>query len=349
MAPPKAEAVEEWTLSRVGQLCVLVLMEMALMPLQLLGMALYTAKVWFLTIPRGISGTANEPFFARLLMHWAGTRQDSAAARLAPHLPALGLLMLRLIATYTWPCHVSGFMMSFFAFPPSKPSNMASFVSHRCEFFDRELEAAVQPLGGTGGAPGVRQVVILGAGWDTRAWESLSECPVRIFEVDAPATSRAKQQAVTDAHLTAKRRDVAFVECDFETTAWLDALEGHGFVPGLKTFVLWEGVSCYLPEEAVRGTLSSVARLAPGSSIAFDFYADEFINFRPPFRMLGLCAVGAAGWFYKERFQWGITAFPGPVADKLRHFLSEEGLRLEKLELFGTEERPFGGLALACT
>ena len=69
------------------RLLMFSLLLVAFLPLFMLGMVGYTLRLKIKN--RGTSGTAYEPLFSRLMFHYAGTRDDRAAVRLAPHLPAL--------------------------------------------------------------------------------------------------------------------------------------------------------------------------------------------------------------------------------------------------------------------
>ena len=148
---------------------VFSLVMIALLPLFLLGMVGYTLRLRIKN--RGISGTAYEPFFYRLLFHLAGTRDDHAAVRLAPHLPALSPSVAWLmIGTVGLASRWSGYQGSFCSYPGARPSSLAEMVGHRTAFFDEALATAVDPKG----PHPAQQVVFLGAGWDTRAYSGRS-------------------------------------------------------------------------------------------------------------------------------------------------------------------------------
>lgn len=109
------------------------------------------------------------------------------------------------------------------------------------------------------------QVLLLGAGYDTRAWRlPLGDIP--IFEVDHPATAARKSERVASLPPRPNRR---VVPVDFSSERWMDKLVAAGFQRGLRTFASWEGVSMYLPEAAVRETLSWLA--AEGVTVAWDY------------------------------------------------------------------------------
>ena len=119
------------------------LLEIVFFPLQLIGSLVYAFRVRFVNMPRGISGTAYEPYMTRLLLHHIKSRNDEAAERIAPHLPALSPLVLRLMVdTLVLAARWSGFRGSFLAYPGPRPSTLATFISHRTHFFDNAVAAA---------------------------------------------------------------------------------------------------------------------------------------------------------------------------------------------------------------
>lgn len=117
---------------------------------------------------------------------------------------------------------------------------------------------------------GGQQVLILGAGFDARAWRFAEALrAARVFELDHPATQARKRE------LMPPNRDVTFVPWDFESQA-VDHLPGAlaalGHDPTRATFTLWEGVTMYLSEPAVDATVRAVAALsAPGSKLVVTY------------------------------------------------------------------------------
>jgi hypothetical protein len=69
------------------------------------------------------------------------------------------------------------------------------------------------------------------------------------------------------------------VPIDFEREDLGEALRQRGYASGSRTLFLWEGVTYYLPVEAVRAVLSFVASQSePGSSILFDYVTKAFVD-----------------------------------------------------------------------
>jgi methyltransferase (TIGR00027 family) len=130
---------------------------------------------------------------------------------------------------------------------------------------------------------GVRQVVILGAGLDTRA-ARLARSGVRFFEVDRPASQRDKRERVSrfDGY---PMDAAAFVPCDFERDDFVRALAAAGFDRLRPALIVWEGVIYYLGEQAARVTLERVAgELDPRSLLVFDFLNTHMARSSPRLR-----------------------------------------------------------------
>jgi methyltransferase (TIGR00027 family) len=144
-------------------------------------------------------------------------------------------------------------------------------VIARTKHIDQSLQASL--------AEGVRQVVILGAGFDSRAYRmGPDHKDVRFFEVDSPATQEDKKQRVIRV-FGSLPPNVVYVPVDFETQSLRTRLSEAGFQAGDPAFFVWEGVTMYLNAEAIDATLDYIARgTAPGSSIIFDYIPASVID-----------------------------------------------------------------------
>jgi methyltransferase (TIGR00027 family) len=120
------------------------------------------------------------------------------------------------------------------------------------------------------------QVVILGAGYDSRAYR-MQELLRRaiVFEVDRPPTQELKKVRVREV-LGQAPKNVVFVPTDFTTEDLGSALPKAGYHAEQKTVFVLEGVSSYLPESGMDATLRFVAgNSAPGSTIIFDYMSER--------------------------------------------------------------------------
>ena len=169
--------------------------------------------------------------------------------------------------------------------------NVVRMMTVRTRLIDEALERAI------GG--GATQVVILGAGFDSHAYrcqELLAHA--RVFEVDRPATQALKRQRVNEV-LGGPPANLTYVAIDFQHEALPDALTRHGYDLAQRTFFILEGVTMYLPEEAVRSTFRFVAAHPPGSGIVFDFVYRTMIDM---IARIDMANVPEAAKAFVERF-----------------------------------------------
>jgi methyltransferase (TIGR00027 family) len=142
---------------------------------------------------------------------------------------------------------------------------LVDVLRYRTKAFDAALLDALQN--------GATQVVVLGAGFDSRAYRFQSQLgSVHVMEVDLRATQTYKKQRLSEI-LDAIPPNVSFVPMDFTKDNLLDELRKVGYSEQQNTFFLWEGVTYYLPESAVKDTLHFVRdHSTSGSRIAFDYF-----------------------------------------------------------------------------
>ena len=169
-------------------------------------------------------------------------------------------------------------------------------------------------------AEGTRQVVVLGAGFDTlslRLAQRHPEC--RVLEVDHPATQHAKRSLLELSTLpTGACRFLPVDLGEATLPCALAACPDHD--PRRPTLFIIEGVTMYLQERAIRALLEVVARYPEGSALLFT-YMEEF---RPGCFEFQNARRVASWWLAlrHERFTWGIHP------DRLPEFLSESGFGL---------------------
>jgi methyltransferase (TIGR00027 family) len=137
------------------------------------------------------------------------------------------------------------------------------FVVSRCRYIDDYLEKCLRG--------NIAQVVILGAGLDSRAYRfAIFKGPVKVFEVDQPGTQEAKIARVKKVFGEVPSF-VTYVPIDFNKES-LDKLSGNGYDRSQTSLFILEGVTPYLKAEAVDSTLGWVRfNAASGSSIIFDY------------------------------------------------------------------------------
>lgn len=191
----------------------------------------------------------------------------------------------------------------------------------RTRYIDELLERAVR-----GGAT---QVVILGAGFDTRAHrfrELLKDAAV--FEIDYGATQEYKKRRV-EAAFGGAPANVVYAPIDFARESLSDVLRRAGFHPGRKTYYICEGVSMYVPEEGIKETLRAIAaESAPGSVLLLEYLnragLEVFIKY--PSGMI------------KNAFDWGEPFVFGVPDGQDREFFRQAGLELGEALKIGSPE-----------
>jgi len=166
---------------------------------------------------------------------------------------------------------------------------------------------------------GVSQVVILGAGLDARAWRLPELADRTVYEVDHPATQRYKRGRV--AGLDPVATDLRFVSVDFMREDLGERLAAEGHDESASTLWLWEGVMPYLPIEASRQTLLTLAaRSAPGSTLAVTYATED-----DPFWRTKLSKAVYLG------FRWLGEPLHGLLLpEAMRALLDETGWTLER-------------------
>jgi methyltransferase (TIGR00027 family) len=141
----------------------------------------------------------------------------------------------------------------------------------RTRYIDDVLRAAA--------SQGIHQLVILGAGYDTRPYRLPEIKNVKVFEVDLPAVQADKKDKLRK-FLGKLPEDVSFIPIDFDTQTLETVFSGTAFDPGKPAVFIWEGVTQYITEEAVRRTLAFVGKSASGSILVFTFVLKSIIERR---------------------------------------------------------------------
>lgn len=138
------------------------------------------------------------------------------------------------------------------------------YIVARTRYLDDYLQTCING--------GLEQLVILGAGYDSRAYrfDELKE-GTKVLEVDHPSTQKVKMEKLKK--IFGKLPDhVTYVSMDFDREMLPEKLFENGYDRKLKTLFIWEGVTYYITTEAVDETLSFVANNSgTGSSIIFDY------------------------------------------------------------------------------
>ncbi|MCX4588131.1 SAM-dependent methyltransferase [Streptomyces sp. NBC_01481] len=152
-----------------------------------------------------------------------------------------------------------------------KYTGIVAEVLLRCRYADEVLRDAYDV--------GIRQLVVLGAGYDSTAHRHRLDDGFRIYEVDHPVTQSEKRNRIAAEHLS-PLTPVAYVQCDFSKDRIPDALANHpGFDPRKPTLYSWLAVTMYLDGGDVARTMRDIRHIAaPGSLLLMDYMYREVID-----------------------------------------------------------------------
>lgn len=149
------------------------------------------------------------------------------------------------------------------SFPPIRNN-----VRLRTRYFDDWLDRRLQQ--------GARQVVILGAGLDTRP-QRWALPYVTFFEIDAAETRAFKKERLEEGGVDPNTR---YIGANYVADGLMALLGRHGFDTAVPTHVIWEGNTMYLNDAAVREVLSELMQKVPSCTLSFDYLAREVIDSR---------------------------------------------------------------------
>lgn len=198
-------------------------------------------------------------------------------------------------------------------FIDSRWPGVRSSVVARTKLIDDEITASVDEQ--------TAQLVILGAGYDSRAYRLPNLRDITIFEVDHTDTQHAKRRALRRA-LPSVARSVRYVASDFNQRQLESAMVAAGYQATVPTVFVMEGVTNYLTEAAVDDTLRWCARAAPGSRLIFTYVHLDVLT--DPNKFVGTDRLFTTLAHVGERLTFGID----PTA--LPEFLGDRGLSLER-------------------
>jgi methyltransferase (TIGR00027 family) len=208
----------------------------------------------------------------------------------------------------------------------------ALMMQVRTRFIEERLADAVRS--------GATQLVILGAGFDTRPYRLADLLRnLRVFEVDRASTQEYKIRRIREAGIEVPA-NVTFVPVDFRHGELDGALHDAGYDSSQITFFIWEGVTMYLPETAVEETLRWVAAQAPGSEIVFDFVYRGVIDFLTNISLDQMPEQARPGIARVQKLEAGEPWIFGIANGEEAAFLEKVGLALiERMPVGGKESR----------
>jgi methyltransferase (TIGR00027 family) len=207
------------------------------------------------------------------------------------------------------------------------PRGIYQYVIARTKYIDSILEKAL--------ANGFKQVVILGAGFDSRAIRFFKpNNTIKVFEIDTPHTQNAKIKQLKKRHIAIPENNI-YVSVDFEKEDFKKRLLENGFANPQKTLFILEGLTMYLSQDTVEDTFRFIrANSAPGSLVVFDYiYASVLRRER---KYYGEKAIYRRVKQDNERWTFGIEE------GELENFLNQLNFKLiEHLDSNAMEHRYF--------
>ncbi|MEN6293474.1 MAG: class I SAM-dependent methyltransferase [Methanobacterium sp.] len=181
----------------------------------------------------------------------------------------------------------------------------------RVRFFDDIVKSSINR--------GLEQLVILGAGYDTRAYRIEGLDKVKVFEVDHPATQSIKIEKITE--IFGSLLDyVTYVPMDLELDKFSQQLLKSGYNKSLKTLFIMEGLLMYISPEIVDEILSFIVHNSgKGSAIIFDYIPLSVVD--------GTCKLEAG-----QNWRNGVMAVGEPflfgIKDgEIQSFLDQRGFK----------------------
>jgi methyltransferase (TIGR00027 family) len=147
----------------------------------------------------------------------------------------------------------------------SRVPAVKDMVKTRTRYFDDTLEQQI--------AAGVGQVVILGAGLDTRAVRKHS-ATVRYFEIDDPATVELKRRRYAAARIVPH---LTLIPGNYVTDGIIDLLGSSGFCFDVPTYVIWEGNVMYMPLAHDKETIQQLKKHVQRFRLSFDYLSESVI------------------------------------------------------------------------
>ncbi len=201
------------------------------------------------------------------------------------------------------------------------------FITVRERYIDDYLKIVL--------SEGLDQVVILGAGFDTRAYRIPGIEKTRVFEIDFPATQEIKRKGLKKV-IDPLPVNVTFLPVDFNSQSLAECLLSSSYNEHTKTMFIWQGVTYFLEAKSINSTLDFIANHSgPGSSVIFDYMYNEI--FQDPNNSYGK-TLKRAGKMSGEDYMFGIDH------GQVEPFLTQHGFRnIHNLTLEELKQHYFSG------
>jgi methyltransferase (TIGR00027 family) len=187
-------------------------------------------------------------------------------------------------------------------------AGVVPFIVIRTRYID---DAILARVGGD-----VSQVVLVGAGMDTRSVRLSWSAGVTLYELDRPALLAAKARLLGQGSSACLLRPAP---ADLTRTDWPDSLIAAGFNPGQPVVWVVEGVLFFLPAKAVGELLDTTRRLsAPGSVLIGDMTSEATLKNPLARSFLGQLADDGNPWLFGTNEPEELLSAHGWVLEDLK-------------------------------
>ena len=169
---------------------------------------------------------------------------------------------------------------------------------------------------------GIKQLIILGAGFDSRAYRLNCLKNIRVFEIDHPDTQLRKIEKVKEL-FDEIPGNVVYVPVNFLTDNFIDKLLESGYEKDSKSLFVWEGTTPYLTEPSVDESIQNISKHScKGSYLIFDYILKSVID--------ETCVLEGAKREYNYMKKTSEPLTFGIEKENMEIFLKERGFNILK-------------------
>ena len=181
--------------------------QILLLPLFFIGLVMIGTKQIFVSKKLGLSGTAIDVLQSRWIQHYFGARKDPLTIDFAKGLPNMSHVgMCLTMSAVTIMYRLFNYVPSFFSVPKKGKENLFTFLYSRHLFFDEVFEQRLDDM---------EQVVLMGAGFDTRSFTFCEKDHLAVFELDRTNTQQIKMDTLNQ--IGVDTAFITFVPVDFNS------------------------------------------------------------------------------------------------------------------------------------
>ena len=302
---------------------VYLFLQVAFIPLAIIGVILTGYRQIAVSKQLGVSQTAIEVINGRWTMHIFGIRHDPASAELIHVLPNTSAMGLWLMLFPLWvQTKISGQLSFYPRTPQPGDEKILDLVVARTLYFDNIIDRVITD---------VDQFVLMGAGYDTRAYGKFVETDFVTFELDQPIVQAHKREMLAKTNIDSS--NVRFVPVDFTTDDLILKLTEKGFDASKRTLFLWEGVTLYLSAREIDQTLRFLKdKVGANSALLVDLYSDRM------FSLVNKSGQGKVLELTDEGLGFGLP-FDTNWQQVLRDFVEPKSMKVEEAHFLGSNDK----------